>query len=114
MLYCSYQLYWGNINYRYGGSITMSSNVLQGKVKWFDPKKGFGFILLGDGESTQDIFVHFSAIQVEGFKTLHEGDEVEFELAKNERGQQATQVTVTKKAPRRKSKRDADGDREEG
>jgi len=61
-----------------------------GKVKWFDPKKGYGFIERDDGD---DVFVHFSAIQEEGFKTLTEGQEVEFEIVEGARGQQAANVT---------------------
>ena len=63
----------------------------QGIVKWFDESKGFGFIR---AESGKEVFVHFSAIQGEGFKTLHEGDEVEFEISQGEKGLQATNVTV--------------------
>ena len=63
----------------------------KGRVKWFNEKKGFGFISRGDGS---DVFVHFSAIQREGFKTLSEGDEVEFEVTKGPKGEQATNVTV--------------------
>ena len=62
---------------------------MTGKVKWFDGKKGYGFISSEDG---QDVFVHFSAIQTEGFKNLAEGDEVEFEIIDGERGPQASNV----------------------
>ncbi|MFW5972282.1 MAG: cold-shock protein [Bacillota bacterium] len=60
-----------------------------GKVKWFDAQKGFGFIEREDGE---DVFVHFSAIEDEGFKTLDEGQEVEFEIVEGDRGPQASNV----------------------
>jgi CspA family cold shock protein len=63
----------------------------KGQVKWFSEKKGYGFITREDGD---DIFVHFSAINREGFKTLREGDEVEFEISEGEKGLQATDVTV--------------------
>ena len=59
------------------------------KVKWFNAEKGFGFIEREDGD---DVFVHFSAIQSEGFKTLEEGQEVEFEIVEGERGPQAANV----------------------
>ena len=62
---------------------------MQGKVRWFNPEKGFGFIDRGDGK---DIFVHFSQIQEEGYKTLEEGQEVEFEVFLSERGLQAKNV----------------------
>jgi CspA family cold shock protein len=61
----------------------------KGTVKWFSPKKGYGFILSEDGK---EIFVHFSSIQEAGYKTLREGDEVEFEITKGEKGDQATNV----------------------
>ncbi|WP_226038190.1 cold shock domain-containing protein [Aquibacillus saliphilus] len=61
-----------------------------GKVKWFNADKGFGFIEREDGD---DVFVHFSAIQAEGFKTLDEGQEVEFEIVEGNRGPQAANVT---------------------
>ena len=64
-----------------------------GKVKWFSAEKGYGFIEREDGG---DVFVHFSAIQDEGFKTLTEGQEVEFEIVEGARGPQA--ANVVKKA----------------
>ncbi|MCE7794102.1 cold-shock protein CspD [Salipaludibacillus sp. CUR1] len=62
---------------------------MTGKVKWFNSEKGFGFIEREDGD---DVFVHFSAIQSEGFKTLEEGQEVEFEIVEGNRGPQASNV----------------------
>ncbi|MGO4886847.1 cold-shock protein CspD [Anaerobacillus sp. MEB173] len=64
--------------------------MLQGKVKWFNAEKGFGFI---EVEGQEDVFVHFSAIQGEGFKTLEEGQEVSFEIVEGNRGPQAANVT---------------------
>ena len=61
----------------------------QGKVKWFNAEKGFGFIEREDGD---DVFVHFSAIQSEGFKTLEEGQEVTFDIEEGARGPQAANV----------------------
>ena len=63
--------------------------IYTGEVKWFDSQKGYGFIEREDGE---DVFVHFSAIQEEGFKSLSEGDEVEFEIVEGDRGLQAANV----------------------
>lgn len=63
--------------------------MMTGKVKWFNSEKGFGFIEREDGD---DVFVHFSAIQSEGFKTLEEGQEVEFEIVDGDRGPQAANV----------------------
>ena len=62
----------------------------RGKVKWFSNQKGYGFITPEDGK---DVFVHFSAIQGDGYKSLEEGQEVEFEIEKGAKGEQATKVT---------------------
>jgi CspA family cold shock protein len=62
---------------------------MKGTVKWFNDNKGFGFITQENGP---EVFVHFSEIQGEGFKTLNEGDEVEFDLVEGERGPKATNV----------------------
>lgn len=62
----------------------------QGTVKWFNESKGYGFITPEDGG--QDLFVHFSEIQEEGFKTLYEGDEVSFEEGQGQKGPQAMKV----------------------
>ncbi|MFP4186648.1 MAG: cold shock domain-containing protein [Acholeplasmataceae bacterium] len=62
---------------------------MKGVVKWFDADKGYGFI---SSEENKDIFVHFSAIQSEGYKTLAEGDSVEFDVNDGDRGPQAANV----------------------
>ncbi len=64
--------------------------IYTGNVKWFDTKKGFGFIER-EGEE-EDVFVHFSAIEEEGFKNLEDGQEVEFEIVETDRGPQAENV----------------------
>ncbi|GAA0452262.1 CspA family cold shock protein [Alkalibacillus filiformis] len=64
---------------------------MTGTVKWFNSEKGFGFIERQDGD---DVFVHFSAIQAEGFKTLEEGQSVEFEIVEGDRGPQAANVVA--------------------
>ncbi len=63
--------------------------VMKGTVKWFNAEKGYGFIT---GEDGKDVFVHFSAIQGEGFKTLDEGQEVQYDLTEGQRGMQASNV----------------------
>lgn len=63
----------------------------KGKVKWFDGQKGFGFICDEDGN---DVFVHFSGLAMDGYKTLEEGQNVEFEVEKGQRGPQAVNVKV--------------------
>jgi cold shock protein len=62
---------------------------MQGKVKWFNAEKGYGFI---ESEEGGDVFVHFSAIQQDGFKTLEEGQAVEFDIVEGARGPQAANV----------------------
>jgi CspA family cold shock protein len=63
--------------------------MMQGKVKWFNERKGFGFI---EAETGSDVFVHFSAIQDSGFKTLQEGQSVSFEIQKGPKGFSAADV----------------------
>ena len=64
-----------------------------GNVKWFNESKGFGFF---ERENEEDVFVHFSAIQGEGYKSLNEGQKVEFEIVKSQKGVQASNVRVLK------------------
>jgi len=64
--------------------------MVRGKVKWFSNQKGYGFIT---PESGNDVFVHFTAIQGDGYKTLEEGQEVEFEITNGPKGEQATNVS---------------------
>ncbi|MCD6253741.1 MAG: cold-shock protein [Thermotogae bacterium] len=64
---------------------------MRGTVKWFNPKKGYGFITKEDGT---DVFVHYSAINMKGFKTLEEGQKVEFDIVDGPKGPQASNVTV--------------------
>lgn len=63
---------------------------LRGRVKWFDARKGYGFIAR---EGQEDVFVHFSSIEMDGYKTLDDGEEVEFDIVTTERGPQAARVT---------------------
>lgn len=63
--------------------------MIEGTVKWFNSEKGFGFI---EVEGRDDVFVHFSAIQTDGFKTLNDGDKVSFEITQGDRGEQAANV----------------------
>lgn len=67
---------------------------MEGKVKWFNQTKGFGFINAPDVNG--DIFVHFSAIQAEGFRTLEDGEKVEFDLLETPKGLQAANVKQTR------------------
>ncbi|NLN42395.1 MAG: cold-shock protein [Clostridiales bacterium] len=62
---------------------------MKGTVKWFNSQKGYGFIV---GEDGKDVFVHFSAIQVDGYKTLEEGQSVEYDIEESPRGPQAVNV----------------------
>ena len=64
---------------------------MTGKVKWFNAEKGYGFITSDEGK---DIFVHYSAIQADGFRSLEEGQTVTFDIVEGDRGQQAANVTV--------------------
>jgi CspA family cold shock protein len=65
--------------------------VAQGTVKWFNSEKGYGFIAVDGG---QDVFVHFSAIEMDGYKSLDDGQRVEFEVAQGQKGPQAERVRV--------------------
>ena len=66
---------------------------IQGVVKWFNAEKGFGFIAREGGK---DVFVHYSVIQSAGYRSLNEGDKVEFEVTQGQKGPQASNVTVIK------------------
>jgi CspA family cold shock protein len=65
---------------------------IQGEVKWFDPKKGYGFIV---GPEGQDVFVHFSQIMGDGFRSLKDGEQVEYDLSEGDKGLQAREVKRT-------------------
>ena len=66
-------------------------DTVHGSVKWFDPKKGYGFIERKEGE---DLFCHFSVINIDGFKTLNNGQLVTFEVEKNDKGERAINVQL--------------------
>ena len=70
----------------------MSDGKIDGKVKWFNPRKGYGFIATPDG---RDIFVHYSSISGDGYKTLNEGDDVTFDIIEGDKGLRADNVTIT-------------------
>jgi len=76
----------------YGFAVTtnIKAGMMRGTVKWFNETRGFGFISPADG--SRDVFVHFSTIQKDGFKTLNEGQSVEFESADGPKGPQTTKV----------------------
>ncbi len=69
--------------------------MVKGTVKWFSNQKGYGFITPENGK---DVFVHFSSVQMDGYKTLKEGDSVEFEINQGPKGEQAVEVKITKSA----------------
>jgi CspA family cold shock protein len=71
------------------------TRVPTGKVKWFDPKKGYGFII---GDEGQDVFVHYTSIVGEGFRALKDGESVDYELVKGEKGYQARNVSKAAEA----------------
>ena len=91
----------------------MVIKLVKGTVKWFDGRKGFGFISSEDGT---DVFVHFSALagNDDEYKTLNENDEVEFEVTEGQKGPQASNVVVTKKAPPQQSSSYGGGGRSSG
>ena len=68
----------------------------KGTVKWFDRKKGFGFII---NEQGKDVFVHYSSIEVDGFKSLEEGQEVEYSLLESPKGLQGKEVKILTSSP---------------
>jgi CspA family cold shock protein len=74
--------------------------MVEGKVKWFNPRKGYGFIGTDDG---RDVFVHYSSIAGDGFKTLDEGDTVQFDVVEGEKGLRATNVVCKSPAEKQPS-----------
>ena len=72
------------------------STRIQGEVKWFNAEKGFGFLTQPGGT---DVFVHYSAIRGNGYRSLNTGDKVEFDIVDGRKGKQAENVTVTEMAP---------------
>src|SRR5918996_5018664 len=81
---CRHQIWAGRL------TLQEAARMARGKVKWFNDAKGYGFI---EQEGGEDVFVHFSAIQMEGFKTLAEGQIVEFEIKSGDKGLHAANVT---------------------
>ena len=75
------------------------SKVLTGKVVWFDSKRGIGFVARDDGQ--KDLFVHWTNIEMDGFKTLKAGQVVSFEIGANDRGPQAVGIKVIKDVPKK-------------
>lgn len=71
---------------------TTNLSNIEGEVKWFDPRKGFGFLV---GPEGQDIFVHFSVIQGDGFRVLRDGDAVDYDAEKSDKGWRALRVALT-------------------
>jgi len=90
---------WRELNRQKRSKIEKVNSMVSGTVKWFNNKKGFGFITVEGQE--KDVFVHFSNIKVEegAFASLNDGDEVDFEVAEGQKGLEAKNVVVTKKAP---------------
>ena len=74
-----------------GAAILFVMSMAKGTVKWFNNAKGYGFLGRDDGQP--DVFVHYSAIASEGYKSLQEGDKVEFEISQGQKGPQASNVT---------------------
>lgn len=75
-----------------GGSTQWENNMAQGTVKWFNAEKGYGFITVDEGGA--DVFVHWSAIQMDGYRALDEGQRVEFEIGEGQKGPQAESVRL--------------------
>jgi CspA family cold shock protein len=85
-------MFWVNLFYFLSNKeIFNMSERVQGKVKWFNASKGYGFI---EREGGEDVFVHYSSIQTEGYRSLNEGQRVEFTIEKGPKGLQASNVTM--------------------